>query len=244
MSKLIDLTGQKFGEWTVISKSNYKKKDCGNTFWTCKCSCGTTKDIRGTDLRNGKTKQCRQHLKNISNKKKIPKFGNKGSAIKDETGNKYFKLTVKSFAYSKNGKAYWNCICDCGNEKIVSGSALRNGEIKSCGCLKSYYEEVISNFLKNKNINFKREFIFKDLKDKNYLRFDFCILDKDNIPVALIEYNGIQHYSNSEKFNHFGVLQIHDQMKKEYCKNNNIPLYILNKDNFSLSYLESIIKET
>ena len=29
----------------------------------------------------------------------------------------------------------WNCICDCGTEKIVRGKSLRYGISKSCGCL-------------------------------------------------------------------------------------------------------------
>lgn len=30
--------------------------------------------------------------------------------------------------------AYWKCKCDCGNEKIARGSALRNGTTTHCGC--------------------------------------------------------------------------------------------------------------
>lgn len=56
--------------------------------------------------------------------------------IKDETGNKYGKLTVISFHHSKN-KAYWLCSCECGNKTIVSGDKLRRGYTKSCGCLKN-----------------------------------------------------------------------------------------------------------
>lgn len=31
---------------------------------------------------------------------------------------------------------YWLCKCDCGNFKIVCGSNLKNGSVKSCGCLR------------------------------------------------------------------------------------------------------------
>ena len=31
--------------------------------------------------------------------------------------------------------ALWECICDCGKIKIALGTKLRNGSIKSCGCL-------------------------------------------------------------------------------------------------------------
>jgi hypothetical protein len=33
--------------------------------------------------------------------------------------------------------AQWLCLCDCGNEKIIRGGSLRQGKIRSCGCLLS-----------------------------------------------------------------------------------------------------------
>lgn len=54
----------------------------------------------------------------------------------DETGNRYGSLTVLYRAPSEKGKpAKWHCICDCGNEKDILGTMLRNGTTKSCGCL-------------------------------------------------------------------------------------------------------------
>lgn len=58
------------------------------------------------------------------------------SNFKDLTGQKFALLTVKSrAANSTSGKAYWNCVCDCGNQTVVSGTNLRSGAVKSCGCL-------------------------------------------------------------------------------------------------------------
>ena len=45
------------------------------------------------------------------------------------------KLTVIDYAYNKNGKAYWNCICDCGNKTIAASDNIRSGNTKSCGCI-------------------------------------------------------------------------------------------------------------
>ena len=55
-------------------------------------------------------------------------------AIVDRTGERYGKLVVLEYAYSKNRKAYWRCRCDCGNEKIVSGTNMQSGNTRSCGC--------------------------------------------------------------------------------------------------------------
>ncbi len=34
-------------------------------------------------------------------------------------------------------KAWWQCVCECGNSVIVRGSSLRNKTTRSCGCLRS-----------------------------------------------------------------------------------------------------------
>ena len=55
----------------------------------------------------------------------------------DETGNRYGHLLVMEYVgISKNRGhlALWKCLCDCGNESVVRGSRLRQGETKSCGC--------------------------------------------------------------------------------------------------------------
>ena len=57
MGKVIDMTNQKFGKWTVISKDPKKYSD-REIRWVCKCDCGTIRSVRGTALRNGSSKSC------------------------------------------------------------------------------------------------------------------------------------------------------------------------------------------
>lgn len=54
----------------------------------------------------------------------------------DLTGKRFGKLVIVSLNESKNSRLFWNCVCDCGNTKIVMGDNLRgeNGT-KSCGCI-------------------------------------------------------------------------------------------------------------
>lgn len=55
----------------------------------------------------------------------------------DLTGQKFGRLIViKQVDNDKHGNSYWSCLCDCGKKKIISGSHLRSGHTKSCGCLK------------------------------------------------------------------------------------------------------------
>lgn len=54
----------------------------------------------------------------------------------DITGKKFVRLlVVEKHHQDKRGEWYWRCVCDCGNEKVVSGYKLRTGNTKSCGCL-------------------------------------------------------------------------------------------------------------
>ncbi len=56
MSKLIDLTGQRFGRLVVIERAENDKS--GNVRWVCRCDCGKTITTNGWSLRNGATKSC------------------------------------------------------------------------------------------------------------------------------------------------------------------------------------------
>lgn len=54
----------------------------------------------------------------------------------DITGKKYGRLTVIEPDHKDYRQLwYWRCICECGNETVVSGDKLRRGATKSCGCL-------------------------------------------------------------------------------------------------------------
>jgi len=58
------------------------------------------------------------------------------SKITNLIGSRFGSLVVSEFAYIKNRNAFWVCECDCGNTCVVNGKSLRNGDTKSCGCLR------------------------------------------------------------------------------------------------------------
>lgn len=109
-SKFKDLTGQQFGDYTVIE---YK----GDRKWLCKCSCGESRLVHGYDLVSGHSKSC----------------GHNTNRFKDLTNQKFTFLTPIKYI----GNGYWTCKCDCGNSINVKGEHLRNGLIRSCGCKKT-----------------------------------------------------------------------------------------------------------
>jgi hypothetical protein len=131
MGKFVDLTGQRFGRLVVIERvekpENIKNR---STYWLCECDCGKkiiTKSIR---LKNEKTKSC-----GCLQKEKASQLGKK--RILNLVGERYGRLTVveKSTRIGNSGSVYWNCLCDCGNETVVSAGCLKGGGTKSCGCL-------------------------------------------------------------------------------------------------------------
>ncbi len=59
------------------------------------------------------------------------------TAKNDLTGRRFERLTVLGDVgkRTKNGKVLWHCLCDCGKITFVRGDHLKNGKVKSCGCL-------------------------------------------------------------------------------------------------------------
>lgn len=56
------------------------------------------------------------------------------SAKIDLTGMKFSRLTVLKQSPRKDSRPVWECKCECGSKVLVSTSALRTGNTKSCGC--------------------------------------------------------------------------------------------------------------
>ena len=118
MGKKVDLTGQRFGMWTVLSEAgrdNHRK-----VLWNCRCDCGEERKVGGCSLRAGNTTSC----------------GCMG--IKDITGKRFGSWTVleDSGERTECRTRIWNCVCECGEYRGVNGSSLISGRSVSCGCLK------------------------------------------------------------------------------------------------------------
>ena len=117
----IDETGNKHGILTVIGIVNNEKI---GTYWSCKCDCGNEIVVRASHLRSGHTRSCGC----------LQRIAASANGLIDEVGNRYGKLVVVRQVKDERRGAYWLCKCDCGNEKIASGSHLRKGYTNSCGC--------------------------------------------------------------------------------------------------------------
>lgn len=248
-----DLTGMTFGYLTVIefdSEMSLAKRTANNkrSYWKCICKCGKIISVAGTSLTTEHTKSCGCLVgeKASENIKKNQLIGVKKNTanLKNQRFDKLLVLDIDSELSGKGNGSFWICQCDCGNIKSIPYSSLINGCSHSCGCLKmSVGEYYIDKILAENNIVYQREIKFKDLKDKDYLRFDFGVFQNDELAL-LIEYDGRQHFDNTSEWYNENVI-LHDKMKKEYCEQNNIPLlripYTMPQENITIDFILSHI---
>lgn len=139
-NRLIDLSGKRFGLWTVIERAPNSKD--GRAAWVCRCECGNTKAINTKILRRGSSKSCGCATWDFLRK-------NRPSRLIDMKGQRFGRLTVLERAPDDNRQQpMWYCRCDCGAVKPVKGYALRTGRTQSCGCASG----LIRSAKKRKNL--------------------------------------------------------------------------------------------
>lgn len=120
--------------------------------------------------------------------------------------------------------------CKCGNTFWRNFNLWKTKKYHLCHkCSKniSIYEIKVENFLSQNNIKYIRQKRFKECKKIKSLPFDFY-LPKYNI---CIEVDGEQHFDknrvftlNIDKDKNFKLRNELDNIKTQYCKNNNIKL--------------------
>lgn len=210
------LINTKINGWTFLEIIPPDEKH-DSTFAICKCQCGTIKEVKLSYVIHGKSKDCgcgrKRTLQEVFTKSLI--------------GQRFGKLVVIEMLdkRSTNDRIMYRCRCDCGNEVNVVGNSLTTNHTLSCGCLVSYWNMYIQQFLEKSKIEYKPEYTI--FIDDNYYRYDFY-LPKYNL---FIEYDGQQHYEPVRFFGNdkdaeyvFLRTQEHDKIKNRYCEENNINL--------------------
>lgn len=124
-----DLSGKKFGRWTVLDQcvphGRYDRK------WLCRCECGTERFVMERSLIYGNSQSCGCLTRERA----------KAAVTHDLTGKTFGEFTVlgRDGMGSRNGNVYWLCRCSCGKEVSVAGTLLVCGRKTSCGCKTEYH---------------------------------------------------------------------------------------------------------
>ncbi len=114
--------GQRFGDLYVIGKSDQRNPSNGAYLITCECACGQRKDVDAKSLRRTGHAHCPCHP----------------TPPPISAGDQFGRLTVlgRDSVKDASGCFKWRCQCRCGGEGSFSASALRAGNVRSCGCLR------------------------------------------------------------------------------------------------------------
>ena len=125
---------------------------------------------------------------------KIRKFGiERPRKYKNLIGQKFNKLLVLSENRIENNKTYWNCVCDCGNEKITHTSLLTQDKCKSCGC--SRHDESYNREPNREYAIIKRLYshMIKKRSKKMNFEYDININEFEKIIKSNCYYCGLEN---------------------------------------------------
>ena len=167
---------------------------------------------REQDIKNTKLKEYIQRVKLIH-------IDDNGEPLYN-----YHLITVNSFKTTHNKNKI-----ECKIHGIFLQSLKTHFEGNGCPmCQNSKGEMKIKKYLMDNNIKYEPQKRFKDCRDKKPLPFDFYLPDYN----MCIEFDGEQHFKPVRFYNMswehaekaFQRTVNHDNIKNEYCKNNNIKL--------------------
>lgn len=108
----INETGNRYGSLVVATHSKNAK---GRLVWLCRCDCGGKFLASPISLRSGGTTSC----------------GCRGFFL--AAGDRFGRLVVQQWVCGERARL----VCDCGNAVDAHPSDLRNGHVRSCGCLRT-----------------------------------------------------------------------------------------------------------
>lgn len=120
---------------------------------------------------------------------------------------------------------------ECGRSFLMAPDKFIQGH-RCTACTETKGEAKVRKALQKYNIEFAKQYSFSDCKGKKYpLKFDFAIFKNKKL-VALLEYDGEQHFKpkNFHGISNEKAIIAHektvnrDKIKNYYCRNNNITL--------------------
>lgn len=172
MCKFVDITGQRFGRWTVLEY-------VGKSKWLCKCDCGTIKSVSGCGLKNGKSASCgclqkekaREMMKGKTGEQH-PTYGRCGE-LNPFYGKHHSEETRQKISESRKGKC-------CGEENPFYGHIYSDEDKKRLSEKLSgknspcYNPSLTDEDRKNRRFSPKYKQWAKDVKEQANYTCDCC----------------------------------------------------------------------
>lgn len=223
----VSFVGKQFNNFKVLNilqrETFFNEKLLLGTYWYCLClKCGRKDIYYAKEIYEGIKKSC---------KCESMKYSMDYQPLDIVNG-----ILINDIFIIPNKGTLWQCICPaCGDFFVRDPNSIVSGHCGNCGCTTISKGEVavlnaLQKIASQFDISYYREFKFKDLKYKDYLKYDFEV--EGNNKIVLIEYDGKQHYvpqiphvkdkEKAEKI--FKEIQERDKLKNEYALKQNIPL--------------------
>jgi len=145
-------------------------------------------------------------------------------------------LTPFDVTANNHQEVWWKCRnkeCNCEWPATIANRNYNDSHCPECS-RKSVGEIAVSNILNLYDIPNTSQFRIEECRNKRTLPFDHAIFrDKEKTQLTLlIEFDGKRHFepvnfggiSEDLALEVFSQTQIHDEIKTQYCLDNNIPL--------------------
>lgn len=144
MSKLINISGRRFGALVAIRPIPSAETADHRPGWKVHCDCGRDKIVNASNLRSGKITSCGC---GIERGRRISASLNAAGRHIDLTGQTFGELTALEFVRAD----LWRWRCSCGREIEARASLVKTGRIVSCGHVlaQTARDKIASNVLRH-----------------------------------------------------------------------------------------------
>ena len=214
--KFIDLCAEK-GYTPISSIDDYSSSLYSKLKY--KCPFHDIQEITLNNLQHG------QGCKLCGKEKRIDSRRLSVNAVRSKIEFVNHNIWLNPSEYKNNSTSNLKILCGiCGKRHFITNLNCYIYDHKNkcdyCARSQSNNERIIQYFLEKYCINYIHNFRFHDCRDKRSLPFDFYLTDYN----LVIEFDGIQHYLPVYGEEKFKTTKLHDAMKDNYCRWNNIDL--------------------
>lgn len=210
---LKDLTGQKFGDLTVLEYDKEKSRATGQTYWKCKCSCGKETVVARKHLLNGDIKSC-GHTKRQSGldhyednfkgmRDRQNKYGTNLEVIRNQKMQPNNTSGVKGVDYHK-GRDSWRARVRVNGKELTRWFKNKEDAVKwRKWAEQEYYQPQIDKAIKAGDLKeglWTHDGEYEPLKDSKYKRLQRKPID--TLTLDDIKYLYAVHWANSSRYSY------------------------------------------